>query len=124
MIFRFAIVGVIAFAVDWLAITVLLEAGAPFPAARAGSYLCAATSAWLLNRIWTFTSKNQNLALQWLKYLLANMFGGAVNYTVSVGLSLIFPAFIGSFPAVALLAGTLSGMVLNFLLSKKYVFNS
>ncbi|MGV0909603.1 GtrA family protein [Martelella sp. FOR1707] len=124
MIFRFAIVGGIAFGVDWLVVTLLLGLGCPFPVARAGSYLSAASSAWLLNRIWTFTNRNQNLALQWLKYLFANLIGGAVNYTVSVGLSLIFPSFIGHLPVFALLAGTLSGLAFNFLLSKKYVFNS
>lgn len=122
MLIRFALVGGLAFLVDWFALTVFFGLGLPFFVARALSYLCAATFAWVFNRIWTFRSDDRNYLFQWFRYLAANALGGGVNYTVSILLSIVLASLVASYPVVAIAAGTLSGMVFNFFLSKKYVF--
>ncbi|WP_176086590.1 GtrA family protein [Martelella sp. HB161492] len=121
---RFAVVGAIAFVIDWLSLSVLLRLGVPFFAARAGSYVVAASSAWIMNRIWTFKSRHGTLVRQWLKYLSANLIGGGVNYAVSVGMSFMLPELVQAYPVIAIALGTISGMVFNFALSRHYVFRN
>ncbi|TPW28311.1 GtrA family protein [Martelella alba] len=121
---RFAVVGAIAFVVDWLCLSVLLRLGLPFFLSRAGSYLSAATTAWLLNRLWTFKSQHGALVAEWLKYLSANLVGGGVNYAVSVAMLYASIDMVGRYPVIAIAAGTICGMLFNFVLSKHYVFKA
>lgn len=121
---RFAIVGVIAFCVDWAIITVLLHIGILFPLARAGSYFCAASAAWILNRKWTFENKNNSIIRQWGAYLIANLSGGMVNYIVSIFISYMISERSEFSTLLSLVCGTLCGMLINFTLSKRYVFKS
>jgi putative flippase GtrA len=123
-LFRFALVGVAAFFFDWLCLTLFMALGAGFPLARALSYICSVTSTWWLNRMWTFASTDSALFKQWLKFVSANTLGGSLNYGVSVGLVLLFPRLFLAVPVLALIAGSLCGMVVNFILSKRYVFRS
>ena len=122
MFLRFVIVGALAFLVDWAALTLFLSIDLPFFISRALSFLCAATIAWILNRIWTFQSDSKSYFSQWFRYVAANMLGGSVNYFVSVLLSIIFADIVATYPVVAIAAGTLSGMLFNFFLSKRFVF--
>lgn len=116
--------GVAGFLVDWAVVHLLMGAGANFFLARAVSYFCAASSTWLLNRIWTFEANGRPALQQWISFLLANSVGGFINYSVSAMLALLFPALIASYAVIAIAAGSLSGMAINFMLSKKYVFNT
>ena len=120
--FRFAQVGVAGFLVDWSCLTLFLGLGTGFFIGRGLSYLCAATATWVLNRLWTFRSGNKAILREWAKFLMANAVGGAVNYGVSVFMAVEAPNFIGNYPVAAVAAGSLSGMVINFALSKKFVF--
>ncbi len=92
--------------------------------ARALSYLCAATSTWALNRIWTFKSADRSLLRQWATFLSANAFGGLINYATSAGCALLFPALVTRMPVLALAAGALAGLGANYMLSKRYVFRA
>lgn len=101
---------------------------------RVYSYLMAATFTWYMNRRFTFVGVSRRAALkQWARFIAANAIGAVVNYSVYVLVLRIGPAIIdmiGLWPQVlgALLpyagvaAGSISGLVFNFVLSKKLVF--
>ena len=119
---RFAQVGVAGFGVDWACLTLFLWLGAGFIAGRAISYLCAATVTWLLNRLWTFASTDPLLLRQAVRFLSANAVGGAMNYGLSVMLVVAFPSVFADYPGLAVAAGSLAGLAVNFCLSKRFAF--
>ena len=99
-------------------------------AARIVSFLTAVFSTWLLNRTFTFrvsetsalpnTNLIKHLMFEFFHYLTANISGGLVNLAV-------YSTFI-SFNLepidkyIATCMGSLSGLLLNFTLSKFFVF--
>src|SRR5262249_19543864 len=118
----FALVGVAGFVVDWLCLTFFLWTGIGFFVGRGFSYFCAATVTWALNRRLTFQSTDVALVRQWGKFLSANAAGGITNYLISVTLMITLPHLIDHYPILAVAAGSLSGLVMNFCLSKRFVF--
>ena len=75
-----------------------------------------------MNRLWTFGGTDGPLLREWAKFVSANMAGGAINYGVSAILAIAFPGIIGHYPVLAVAAGSLSGLTVNFGLSKRFVF--
>jgi putative flippase GtrA len=122
---KFAIVGVIAAVVDMAVVESLIRfVRLDYYSARVVSYLVAATAAWALNRRFTFYDADRARAqAQWLRYLLLNAFGGAINYALYAGLVTAF-AFFRSFPFIAVGFGSLAGMTFNFIASRKLVFKT
>ena len=120
---KFGLVGVVGMVVDTAVVYALVfGAGLEFFAARIPSYLAAATTTFALNRAFTFRgAADAPLHVQWAKFLAANAFGGAVNYGVSVGLEAALP-LAEAHPVLAVAAGSLAGMALNFAASKHLVF--
>jgi putative flippase GtrA len=118
----FSFVGIVAFLID----TGILYAALPlfagnFPIARALSWFCAVSCTWALNYQLTFRYQARYLPLSWLKYVMANLLGGSINYAVSlatVGLS----TAARDRPVLAVAAGSLAGLVFNFVASKAFVF--
>ena len=99
--------------------------GLGFYPGRALSWLGAATFTWYLNRRFTFRNDPaQHPSAQWLRFLLANLPGGAINYAVSTGVKLVLPQDLplGAVSLLTVAAGSLAGLVANFSLSKRYVF--
>ncbi|WP_244197926.1 GtrA family protein [Caballeronia ptereochthonis] len=121
---RFAIAGAVGFVVDAGVLYIALTGGCGPYLGRALSFLCAAFVTWQINRRITFTGRaNGSLWKEWYQYLLAMSFGGACNYTVyAVALKLLpkGPAA----PALAVAAGSIAGMFVNFLTAKLWVFRS
>jgi len=120
---RFALVGVAGFVVDWLILSSFLWLGISFLIARGLSFFCAVTTTWALNRRYTFVSNDDRLLLQWAKFVSANSFGGFLNYGSSTLLFFLQPHTISDYPIIAVAAGSLSGLTANFLISKHCVFN-
>ena len=120
---KFGIVGVIGFVVDTAVVYLLVfGAGLEFFAARVPAFLAAATATFALNRAFTFRGAiDEPLHRQWAKFIAANAFGGAVNYGVSVGLEAAIPV-VEAHPILAVAAGSVAGMFLNFAASKHLVF--
>ncbi|MGO8952330.1 MAG: GtrA family protein [Rhodomicrobium sp.] len=117
----FAVVGATGFAVDAGTLTLLIAAGLSPLFARLPSFLSAATYTWALNRRVTFRDKGSSLVRQWLHFLAVNSAGGLVN--LSVYTFLIWPdGAVTASPVAAAAAGSLSGLVFNFTLSRKFVF--
>ncbi|GBQ84868.1 hypothetical protein AA13595_1521 [Gluconacetobacter johannae DSM 13595] len=119
---KFGIVG--GFGLMWDTIT--LYATRPIvglAAATMVAYFVAATMNWLMNRHWTFRHlRHADRALvQWIRFLMANSCGFALNRGTVFTLFLTVP-LCRAIPALALAAGSLAGMFSNFNLSRRLVF--
>ena len=118
---RFGTVGTAGFVVDTA--TVYATRGAlGLYGAGAVAYLIAATITWLFNRIWTFRGRGGGPAhRQWLVFLAANLLGFTLNrgtYFLLVTVS----ARCAEQPVLAVAAGAVAGMFVNFHLSRSVVF--
>lgn len=119
---RFAAVGVAGLAVDTAVLYGVLALGAGLYSGRVVSYLAAATTTWALNRQFTFASReDENKLTQWAKFLAANALGGLVNYSVYAVLVANSPLVV-TMPVIAVCAGSVAGLAVNFTLSRKFVF--
>jgi putative flippase GtrA len=119
----FAAVGTVGFLVDagvlYLAMHLL---GAGLYAGRLLSYLAAATATWALNRRYTFHARRSAArGAEWARFLAANAAGGIVNYTAYALLVSTSP-LAASHPVLGVAAGSLSGLLVNFTLSRLVVF--
>jgi putative flippase GtrA len=120
---RFGIVGCIGYGIDvGVLYFVLYGMGLGHYGGRVISYLAAATTTWYLNRNFTFNqARSENRSWEWVRFVLLNTIGGMVNY-------LVYSAYIGlhgmsvSAPAIGVAAGSLAGLIVNFLVSKHFAF--
>ena len=89
------------------------------------SFFVAVTFTWWGNRTLTFAAHaargGGSIAKEWLAFVTANGIGFLVNYSVYAILVAIGPKPLDS-PFVALVFGTLAGLVFNFILSSRFVF--
>jgi putative flippase GtrA len=116
-------VGCVGFVVDASILYLAVYGfGAGYYGSRVVSYLAAATTTWYLNRRLTFAAQGSSGWLgEWGRFISLNLLGGAVNYAVYAvvvglhGRSAVTPVL-----GVAL--GSLAGMLVNFFVSKRYVF--
>jgi putative flippase GtrA len=120
---RFAAVGVLGFFVDAGVLTFAIRLlGLNLYVGRALSFLVAVTFTWALNRAVTFgSSKSTSRWSEWGRFGAANSVGGLMNlgvYSFLVATSV----FVHRYPVVAVAAGSLSGLALNFYLSRTFVF--
>lgn len=122
---RFAVIGTAAFVVDASMLYAALWVGLGFYTGRVVSYLVAATFTWYGNRRITFIHSRAEgvgpAAAEWLKFLVANLGGGLVNYSIYAALIASF-AIVRAYPVLGVAAGSLAGLVVNFTLSKFIVF--
>ena len=119
---RFAAVGAAGFVVDAAALMLATRVvGLDLYSGRLFSYLCAATFTWICNRRFTFAARDGAAVVQWLRFLGANAFGGALNYGVYAAL-VTFTAIGAAWPVLGVAAGSLTGMAFNFFVSKYWVF--
>ncbi len=87
-------------------------------------YVVAATGNWALNRVWTFRGASQDAAhRQWARYLIVNLVGMVLNRGI-YALLVTFVAACAEEPAYAVAAGAVAGMGVNFILSRRLVFQS
>jgi putative flippase GtrA len=122
---RFGLVGLLGFVVDAGVLHLLVSLGGlTLLPARACSFLCAATTTWAANRVFTFTAVprlGRALLAEWAAYFAASLGGGCVNYVVFAA-AIHLSRALHDFPTVAVAIGTLAGMVFNFLMYSRYVF--
>lgn len=116
----FASVGVAGFFVDLSVLSLSLFAGAGPALARAISFSCAVTFTWYANRRLTFQSRDANWGREWIRFVIANSAGGALNLGVySFAVWLIESAWA---PYVGLVMGSFAGLTLNYLASRLWAF--
>lgn len=118
---RFALVGAAGFVVDAGVLYAGVALGLGLYLGRACSYLCAATFTWALNRRFTFAASGPPGLAEWLRFVLANANGGIVNYLTYAALVSWGPGLIGH-PVLAVAAGSLAGLGVNFAASERFVF--
>jgi putative flippase GtrA len=118
---RFAVVGFSGFLVDnatvygtryWLGLIV----------AGVLAYFTSATWNWALNRAWTFRGKGTGPAhRQWRMFMITNLAGFVLNR----GLYMILVTSVAAAaeqPVIAIAAGSVAGLFVNFSLSRRLVF--
>lgn len=123
---RFGVAGTIGFLVDAGVLQLLIGPLAMNPyLARVPSFLIAATCTWLVNRYWTFADRRNrdSRAGEWGRYLLAMLGGGLVNYATYAALLASVP-LVRSWPVLGVAAGSLTGMVVNYLSSHFWIFRA
>jgi putative flippase GtrA len=114
----FTLVGGAGFLVDAGVLLLLHQVlGMDVYVARLLSWLVAATSTWWMNRTLTFRNRDAALWRQWLLFLGANSGGGLINLGVS---SLLLSQHVA--PVAAVACGSISGLMWNFLASRRFVF--
>jgi putative flippase GtrA len=119
---RFGVVGTIGFVVDTAVLYGGIAIGLGLYGGRVLSYLVAATTTWALNRAWTFRGQGEGPALrQWAIFVAINLVGFAANYGTYAALVAGVP-LVAEHPVLGVAAGSLAGMVGNFLLSRRFVF--
>lgn len=120
---RFACVGGVGLGV---AIAATYGAGllANLYVAGLAGWLAAATFTWFFNRIWTFAHRARRPMLGQLRdFLAANFLGFLINYGLFSLLITVWP-LAHAHPAIAIAAGSASGLAVNFGLSRHLVFRS
>lgn len=119
-LWRFSMVGVVAFMVNAGLVELLVVLTGPV-CAQLIAFPIAATVAWQLNRRYTFAASGLPPRQEWIRYILANFAGWLINNGAYLVLVLKVP-LIATHPAIAVAAGSLSGLTANFLLSRQLVF--
>ena len=120
-IVRFGLVGTFAYVVDAGTLAILNEWLHVVPA-RLLAFAVAVTTTFFLNMWLTFDGLiDQSLVKSYLKYVSANSVGGVINVVVSTALLLQNIPVISQ-PFVAVAFGSLSGLVANYTLSKRFIF--
>lgn len=120
----FGVSGFVGYLVDSGVTTVLIYVMSPY-LARIPGFISAATVTWFINRNITFKNRNKRydkLYKEYLHYMSLMAAGAAVNY----GTYAICVVLFGSFPLstfVYVAIGSLAGMLVNFITSRKYVFS-
>jgi putative flippase GtrA len=122
---RFSLVGVAGFAVDALVLHLAMAQGEANPyIGRLISYLFAATVTWTLNRRYTFTDRRgENRLLEWSRFLGSNAVGGLLNYLLFAAL-VAATSTVSRFPVIGVAAGSLVGLIVNFSLTRRFVFTA
>lgn len=121
---RFGLVGAVGFVIDAGVLSLLINITQLGPyISRIISYLCAATVTWLLNRTFTFAVRaNKSISTEWLKYISANLLGALLNYGI-YSILVMHVAIVNVHPVLGVAAGSFAGMLVNFSLSRIYVFD-
>lgn len=122
---RFALAGIAGLLVDVVVLYLALAAGMGYFAGRVLSFLVAVFATWRINRRYTFAAgagaAPQSAWAEWWRYLAAMLGGGLINYLAySAAVTLLPPHAL--LPLVAVAAGSLAGMSVNYLSAKYLVF--
>ena len=123
-IVRFALVGCAGYCVDAGVLYLALYAlGMGYYTGRIVSYALAASSTWYMNRRFTFPdSRNDDRLREWGRFVMLNLLGGGMNYAVYAAYVRMHAGSAAT-PAIGVALGSLAGMLINFYLSRWFVFN-
>lgn len=123
---RFAGVGAVGFAIDalvFLSLTAWYLHWHPY-AARAVSATCSISATWALNRRMTFSEhKSADARSEYLRYVVAQVFGLALNLGVFAG-GVAFVPLLQRYPLLALILGAAVALIVNFLTAKHIAFRA
>ncbi len=115
-LYRFLIGGGSAVIVDYMVYRVLLMAGAGMSFSKGISYVCGAIAGFLINKFWTFESKNF-CRMEILRYIILYAISACINAGVNkLVISVVNVQIAGFFVATGV------STVINFLGQKYFVF--
>jgi putative flippase GtrA len=123
---RFGLVGTAGFAVNWVALYLALHL------ARLDKYsgwfvafLVGVTFTWWGNRTLTFRDRaaTRGLGREWLAFSAGNSLGATANFAIYFVLVTFARPPLGN-PLLAIVAGTLVGLIFNFTVSARFVFRA
>jgi putative flippase GtrA len=118
---RFGIVGTAGFVIDTITVYSLRYSLGLYGAGIAG-FVTAASGNWILNRIWTFRGLGSGPAhRQWAMFMVANLAGFVLNRG-TYALLITFVAVAARQPVIAIAAGAVAGLFVNFSVSRRLVF--
>jgi putative flippase GtrA len=118
---RFGFVGLAGFAVDAGTVYATRDELGLYVAGLV-SYVFAATTTWLLNRVWTYRGHGSGpVHQQWGLFLLVNGLGFVLNRGTYMALITAVP-FCAEHPVLAIIGGVAMGLGANFWLSRRLVF--
>ncbi len=119
---RFCLVGGSGVLVNLAAFQGALMLGSPLLPASALAFVAAASSNFFLNRAWTFraSASRDGTAAGWARFLGASLAGLGTNLAVLYAMAGWFG--LGNLPAQ--LAGISAGTLLNYQLSRAWVFRA
>lgn len=121
---RFVVAGAIGFVVDAGLLYVALAAGLDYYTGRLLSFCAAVLTTWLINRSWTFEAHGTPPSVaEFARYFSAMALGGAVNYGTYAVIVSSAPRT-AWLPLVAVAAGSIAGLGVNFATARNWVFNS
>lgn len=119
-LFKFGIVGIANTAVDAVVFAILAVIGVPVLIAQVISYSCGVTNSYWLNGRWTFrdAARGDGDRAKLIRFLITNLVVLALSALIlmtlhdMLGWSLVMSKFLA----------TLMGMVLNYMVSRYWVF--
>lgn len=121
-LFWFSASGLAGFLVDTLVLYLLLNLHGPY-VARLFSFLSAVVTTWLINKKFTFKNRTsgQSAGHEFFFYLCLMLLGGGVNYGL-YALLISQYHFVNTYPIIGVAAGSLAGMLINFITSKTILY--
>lgn len=124
-ILRFGVIGSLGFAVDTATVYAAhFGLGLGLYAAGALGFLVAATFTWAMNRRFTFPeAQSQARGRQWARFVATQTLGFLVNRGTYAGL-VASVALAREHPVLAVAAGSLAGMALNFVTARAIAFRA
>lgn len=121
-ILSFTVVGAAGFVVDTSVLYAALYLGLGLYAGRGLSYLVAVTFTWLLNSRYTFERRAAvNRFRQWRRFAVSQLSGATINLGVYAGL-VHMSRYCADRPVIGVAAGSLAGLMVNFLVARRFVF--
>lgn len=122
---RFSVIGSLGFLVDTATVYAAhFGLGLGLYAAGVLGFLVAATFTWAMNRRFTFPeARGQARGRQWARFVATQTLGFLVNRGTYAGLIAFF-ALAREHPVLAVAAGSLAGMVLNFITARTIAFRA
>lgn len=121
-ILRFGVVGTAGFLADAGVLSLLLYWSMPPSWARLISFPIALSVTWLANRHWTFSEgRSRRPVQQYIRYATIQIAGASLNLAIYFSLIAMGGLF-KTYPVLALAAGSVSAMFVNYYLSRRLAF--
>ena len=123
---KFAMVGGFGFLVDTSVMILLFEGlGAELVLARCTAFICAASSNWVLNRVFTFRDRDLSgrKSLEWARFIVSAMLSAIPNLGIFFLLMQVLPESLG-YIIFAMCCGILAGYFTNYQLARLWVYRS
>ena len=122
-VLTFSIIGVGNFVIDSAILLFCLAMGAGPLTGRLISFSVAITCSWYLNRVFTYKNFDSKWLRQWVRFVLVNSVGGAINLLTYTLLVYFFDT-VESNPIIGVAAGSVAGLGWNYIVSKIFVFKT